>query len=123
MPVRPTIPTKEVKTPDTGITVTVKERLTYGESKSIFAEIFSQVEYDTKDAKPESKVTLPQAQNMTSRTLEKAVLAWDVTEEDGSATPVTLENMEEIFTEDDIAFILNHVKKPDNEKKNKSADS
>ena len=101
--IRPKLAQKEVSTP-LGIKVMLRS-LSYGDSKAINAEAFGDTPIGT-----DVKITMAQAQEMMTLTVLKAMVSWDVTEEDGSKTPINKETIEEIFTDEDFAFLVGEIK-------------
>lgn len=128
--IRPAIETKQVKTPDTGITVTLKTKLNYGDRKTISNLLLGDIQIDIDGADKNDpkgsiglqKIDAVRAQEVSHLTILRSMVAWDVTEEDGSLIPITSENIEEILTEDDATFLSNSIE-PDTETKKKSVNN
>lgn len=116
MPVRPSIPTIKVTTPDTGIEVELKSYLTYGDNKEIFATIFNDV-YVGGEADDKLKTTVSQAQEMIGLTVLKAIVSWNVTEENGTSIEPNKENVEAILTDKDVNFLATQVRSSEDVKK------
>ena len=95
------VPTKDVVVPS-GYTVTIKTKQTYGDSTAIRNRVLGDLPVDAT----EIKTTIAQANSAVVQTLLVVITAWDVTEEDDSATPLTEENIVSILTDEDVNFLM-----------------
>lgn len=117
MPVKPSFPTKQVVTPS-GITVTLKTRKSYGDTKAIYSSVFKDVVVNQPGIDLAAKeVTMAQANAMMSTTVLVMVAGWDVTEQDGTAIPFTEETMNEVFDNDDINAIMAAIREGEDDPK------
>lgn len=108
---RPVIQTKQITIPS-GFTITAKAKKSYGDSVAIRNKALG--EASVTDGM--SSMTFAQANNLIMTTLVVMITAWDVTEEDGTPTPLTEDNMKAIFTDEDVNFLsekINSESEPD----------
>jgi hypothetical protein len=99
---RPTPFTWDFKTPS-GIMIKLK-KLSYGENKSVLAEILGEAIVGEK-----TDITLSQGQELISIKLLKSIVDWDITEADGSKTPITQKNLEDILSEEDFNALSTEI--------------
>lgn len=118
MSFRPKLPTVQVTTPDSAIQVTLKTVQTYGDSKAIYQSVLGStpLNVDAEAAAPRPTITLAQAQEMIGTTLERMIAGWDLTEDDGTAIPVTKEAIESVLTDGDVNFLMAQIKPADPKK-------
>ena len=95
--------TKSLTLPS-GLEVEIKDSLTYGDQKAIFAEAMGDIIVgDTP------QVTINQAQNMVGVTILRALVKWNLTEAD-KEVPITKENIE-LLSDDDVNFLMQEINK------------
>ena len=117
MPQRIAPETIQAVTPDTGITVRLKSKQSYGDRKSIYSAVFGSLSVNMENP-ADTKITLEQAYELSSTTLFRSLVSWDLTEEDGSTTPITKASIEESLSEDDVNFLMKLIEvKPEEVKK------
>jgi hypothetical protein len=105
------IGTKEVTTP-TGILVTLKAKKTRGDSNAIMMQAFGDAEV-SEGLKPKLKDSL----EMVDATLQRMIVSWDITESDGTATPVNSDTLGEVLTDDDVTFLMTEIDGKSEDKK------
>lgn len=103
-------PTKDVTVPS-GYTVTLKAKKSYGDGIEIRNKALGNLPV-TADA----ITTVEQANEAVLQTLLVMITAWDVTEEDDSPTPLTEQNIKDVFSDEDVQFLadaINGAAEPD----------
>ena len=105
--------TKQIKTPDTGVTLIVKSRQSYADYKAIYRTVFGSV---TVNSQPQDNVNFEQAQAMVDTTLQRMVIDWDYAV-DGVKVPYTFEELENVLTEKDVTYVISALKADETEKK------
>ena len=106
------IGTREVTTPS-GIKIVLKARKTRGDTNAIMAQAFGESEV-SEALKPKLKDSL----EMVDATLQRMIVSWDVTEADGTITPINAETLNEVLTDADATFLMGEIDgKPEDKKK------
>lgn len=100
---RKQIATREVVVPS-GYTLTIKDKLSWGDERKVQIKALGGAEVDGA-----GKINFEQSFNWLSANTKKKIIAWDVTEEDGTPTPLTDENIDEILSQEDADFLAKQL--------------
>lgn len=104
---RPEVATKEVTLPS-GIVANLKTTFTYGDDKAVREAVLGEMTVGSEKV----QVSYAQAEKMVSTKILRGMIAWNVTEPDGSPTPITAENIDDILTDQDVTFIVKELGEP-----------